>query len=106
MSRKHDRRDTAHHDRELRVEPHDDREDERRAEHRDDVLRTQPDGPAPGQPLVGPDDVVRAGDAAVAVKLPTDCHAAPPRALTKQLRAVGDLTRPPQGDGGARMIMT
>src|SRR5680860_704201 len=48
-----DRGDAAHHDRTLRVEAHDDREDESCAEHGDYVLRPETDGPAPGQPLVG-----------------------------------------------------
>ena len=50
-----DRRDAAHHDGELRVEPHDDGEDERRAEHRDHVLCAQADGARPGKPLVRAD---------------------------------------------------
>jgi hypothetical protein len=51
-----DGRDPAHHDGELRVEPHDDREDEGRSEHRDHVLRAQTDGPGPGEPFVRADD--------------------------------------------------
>jgi hypothetical protein len=51
-----DRRDAAHHDRELRVEPHEQREDEGRAEHRDDMLGAEPDGLAPAEALVGSDD--------------------------------------------------
>ena len=47
-----DRRDPAHHDREVRVQAHDDREDEGRAEHGDDVLRADADGARPRQPLV------------------------------------------------------
>jgi hypothetical protein len=42
-----DRRDAAHHDREVGVEPHDDREDECRAEHGDDVLGADADRPRP-----------------------------------------------------------
>ena len=53
-----DGRDAAHHDGELRVEPHDEREDEGRAEHRDDVLGAEADGLAPREPLVRRHDVV------------------------------------------------
>ena len=42
-----DRRDPAHHDREVGVQAHDEREDEGRAEHGDDVLRTDADRARP-----------------------------------------------------------
>ena len=48
----HDRRDPAHHDRQLGVESHQQREHERRAEHGDHVLGAQPSGTSPGEPLV------------------------------------------------------
>ena len=49
------------HDREVGVEPHDDREDERRAEHRDDVLGAEARRLAPGQALVRRDGLTRRG---------------------------------------------
>src|SRR5690606_35807847 len=67
----HHRRDTAHHDRELSVQPHDEREDERRTEHRDDVLSTKTDGLAPGETFMGGDDATRA-DPLCADLLPTE----------------------------------
>jgi hypothetical protein len=72
-----DRGDAAHHDRELGVEPHDDREHEGGPEHRDHVLGTEACGPAPGQPLVRGDDVVRARGASALVQSPpqTQGHA-------------------------------
>jgi hypothetical protein len=48
-----DRRDPAHHDREVGVQPHDQGEDEGRAEHGDDVLRADTDRERPREPLVG-----------------------------------------------------
>ncbi len=47
-----DRRDATHHDSQVGVQAHDQREDERRPEHRHDVLGTEPDRLAPRQPLV------------------------------------------------------
>src|SRR5258706_10362929 len=47
--------DATHQDGQLWTEPHDDGEDERRAEHRDHVLGAQPDRPRPGQALIGAD---------------------------------------------------
>ena len=45
------RRDAAHHHRELRIEPHQQRENERGAEHRDDVLGAEPDRASPTEPF-------------------------------------------------------
>ena len=69
-----DRRDAAHHDRELRVQAHEDGEHERRPEHGDDVLHAQADRAIPGEPLVRRDDLVRAERAPVTLELPTDRH--------------------------------
>ena len=70
-----DRGDPAHHDRELRVQAHDEGEDEGGAEHRDDVLGAEADGAPPAQSLVGRDDLARGQGPSVAVELPTDGHA-------------------------------
>ena len=47
----HDRADAGEHDRQVRVKTHHQREDEGRAEHRDDVLGAQTSGLAPAQTL-------------------------------------------------------
>ena len=46
-------RDTRHHHCQLRVEAHEDGEDESCPEHRHHVLGSQPDGSSPSEPLVG-----------------------------------------------------
>ena len=50
-----DRADPREQDRQVGVEPHDQGEHERRAEHRDDVLGAEPDRASPRKPLVGCD---------------------------------------------------
>ncbi len=73
-----DRRDAAHHDREVGVETHDQREDEGRAEHGEHVLRTDPDGPGPGQALVRGHGLTERRGLPVAVQLPPERHDVPP----------------------------
>jgi hypothetical protein len=69
-----DRRDPAHHDRQVGVEPHDDREDEGRAEHGHDVLGADADRPRPGQPLVRGHRLAQRWGLPVPVELPAERH--------------------------------
>ena len=75
------RRDTGHHDREVRVQPHEHRGDERSAEHRNHVLGAEPERTGPGEPLVGPDHGPRCGGLSVAVQGPAHAEAAHGRSL-------------------------
>ena len=54
----------------LRIGPHDDREDERRAEHRHHVLAAQPDGSSPAEPLAGSDHFTRSDVLSISVQRP------------------------------------
>ena len=69
-----DRRDAAHHDREVRVQAHDQGEDEGRPEHGDDVLRADAHGERPGEPLVGGHRLAQRRGLAVPVELPAERH--------------------------------
>ena len=50
------------------------RDQEGRPEHRDDVLDAEPDGPRPGEPLTGSDDLAGTGRAPVAVEGPAEAE--------------------------------
>ena len=69
-----DRGDAAHHDGEVRAEPHDDREHERRTEHRDHVLGTETDRATPREPLVGRHRRTGRRGLALVDDLPTKSH--------------------------------
>src|SRR3712207_4304441 len=69
-----DRRDAAHHDREVRVQTHDEREDEGRPEHGHHVLRADPCRARPGEAFVGGDGLSERGRLAVPVELPPERH--------------------------------
>ena len=88
-----DRRDPAHHDREVRVQAHDQREDEGRAEHGDHVLRADADGARPGQPLVRGHRLAQRRGLAVPVELPAERH----------LSASLDVLRPTRSGAGRRV---
>lgn len=75
------RRDAGHHDREVRVQPHEHRGDERSAEHRNHVLGAEPERTGPGEPLIGPDHGPRCGGFSVAVQGPAHAEAAHGRSL-------------------------
>jgi hypothetical protein len=77
-----DRADPRHHDRQIGIQSHDEREDEGRPEHGDDVLGSDADCLRPGQPLVRPDDFPDRQWLFVSDELPTDGHQTPPRAAT------------------------
>ena len=70
-----DRGDAGHHHGELRVEAHQDREDEGGAEHGHHVLRTQSGRAAPGQPFPRLDDLPGWRGLPVVRELPTERHA-------------------------------
>ena len=63
-----------HHDRQVRVQPHHQREHERRAEHRDDVLRAEARGAPPGEALVRSHDLAGRRGLAVVDDLPAERH--------------------------------
>src|SRR3954451_5439477 len=73
-----DRADPAHHQGEVRVQAHDDREDERPAEHGDDVLGAEPDRARPRQPFLGGHRLSDRWGPAVPVELPPERHGASP----------------------------
>ena len=95
-----DRGDAAHHDRELGVEAHHDREDEGRAEHRDHVLGAEADRPRPRQPLVGPDHRPRGRRLAVVDHAPAEQSHDP-----SPFRGAA-AGRRPRGDGRCRNAVT
>ncbi|OLE27931.1 MAG: hypothetical protein AUG49_03855 [Catenulispora sp. 13_1_20CM_3_70_7] len=69
-----DRGDAAHHDGQLWVQAHDQREDEGGAEHGDHVLRAEAHGAGPGQAFVGTDDRARWWCLAFVYDPPAQCH--------------------------------
>ena len=92
-----DRRDAAHHDRELGVETHDQREDERRAEHGHDVLCTEADRSRPGEPFVRADHIPRRGCLSAVDNAPTKRSHVPllrQRREARQTRADGRQAPP------------